>query len=211
MTDINIRAGGQGDLPIIVKNNYVRSNCEVLSDGKNSGYTFASISEANVLFQGNIIDSSYPVAFLWGHGGNINVDLDGNTASTLCNTAILSDQTFIKKAKIKATGNELTGDTRIYCNNIGEIDLDFKNNTFNSNNFHFFLQESAPAGAVVFENNTVNSSKGNGAMYANYSGKKHEFSKVKISNNIFRGIPKQGIEGVFPNVKKMSLSGNVYR
>lgn len=210
MTDINIKAGGQGDLPIVVKENYVRSDCEVLSDGTNSGYTFASVSEANVLFESNIIDSRYPVALLWGHGGNIDVTFDGNTASTLCKTAILSDQTFIKKAKIKAVNNELSGDTRIYCNNIGEIDLDFKNNTFNSNNYHFFLQESAPIGSVIFENNTVNALTGNGVMFANYSGKKCSFSQVKISNNTFNGISKQGIDRVFPNVKKMSSSGNIY-
>ncbi len=210
MTDINIQAGGQGDLPIVVKENYVRSDCEVLSDGTNSGYTFASVSEANVLFESNIIDSRYPVALLWGHGGNIDVTFDGNTASTLYKTAILSDQTFIKKAKIKAVNNELSGDTRIYCNNIGEIDLDFKNNTFNSNNYHFFLQESAPIGAVIFENNTVNALTGNGVMFANYSGKKCSFSQVKISNNTFNGISKQGIDRVFPNVKKMSSSGNIY-
>ena len=70
--------------------------------------------------------------------------------------------------------------------------------------------EGAKDNTLNFENNIINSYNRNGAMYANYSGKRNNFDKVNIKNNIFNGISKSSVEGVFKASKK-SISGNVYK
>ena len=91
------------------------------------------------------------------------------------------------------------------------MSLTFKNNTFNSSDYHFFLQEAADQASITFENNIVNASTGKGTLFANYSGKSYNFTKLNISNNVFNGIRRNGIDDCFKNVKNKTISGNIYR
>lgn len=210
MMDFEITCANQAKTPILIKNNHVKSNCEVLSSSKDSGYSFAWVTSCNVEMSNNVIESEYPIALIRCKGGEIKVKLENNNVSKLCNTAIISSSTKIPKATIQAYNNVFTGDTRIYCRNVDYVDLDFQNNVFNSTDYHFFLQESAPLGSIVFNGNTINAMAGKGIMLANYTGQRNNFDKVTIKNNIFNGIPKSSVEGVFPNVKQKSVSGNIY-
>lgn len=210
-TDISIRAGGIAEAPIIVRDNYVRSDFQVINDGGSGAYTFAGVANTSVLFKGNVIDSKHPVALLWGHGGDIDVKLERNTASTLGNTAILSDYTFINKARIEATDNVLNGDTRIYCNNIAELEIVYNNNTLNCNDYLLLIQEGAPKTSVIFNGNTINALTGKGTMYANYSGAPCHFSNIQVKNNIFRGVRKSDIENAFSKARTKSINNNIYQ
>ena len=210
MKDFEIKTDVLNDTPILLKNNEVRSDCEVLWDGKNSGYTFLGIKGANVQLSDNIISSKYGVALLWCHGGDNDVKLENNTVEKLYKIAILNDMSHIDTFKITAINNEFGGETGIYSNNIDKLIVDFRNNVFNATDYHFFMIEGAKDNTLNFENNIINSYNRNGAMYANYSGKRNNFDKVNIKNNIFNGISKSSVEGVFKASKK-SISGNVYK
>ena len=210
MKDFEIKTDVLSETPILLKNNEVRSDCEVLCDGKNSGYTFLGIKGANVQLTDNNIFSKYGVALLWCQGGDNDVKLENNTAEKLYKIAILNDMTHIGTFKITATNNEFGGETSIYSNNIDRLIIDFRNNVLNTTDYHLFMIEGAKDNTLNFENNIINSDNRNGAMYANYSGKRNNFDKVNIKNNIFNGISKSSVEGVFKTGKK-SISGNVYK
>lgn len=210
MSDIEIK-GTQIGSNIMLHDNYIKSRCQVLWDGNNSGYTFLGTNNAQVSMINNVIESDYPVRLLWIHGGDNTIEMERNVASQIYNIVILDSSNLIGKNKIIATNNEFSGETSIYCNKVKELELNFTNNIFYSSKYHFFMIEGAETNSVTFEGNTVNALSGNGVIYANYSGRKCGFSKVNISNNIFNGIPKQGVDGIFPNVKKMSSRGNIYK
>ncbi len=125
---------------------------------------------------------------IWCHSGNVNIDMKNNEAFGLDKTAVFSSNKSKLNINLSADGNKLNGDTRIYCNNVKKMSLTFKNNTFNSSDYHFFLQEAADQASITFENNIVNASTGKGTLFANYSGKSYNFTKLNISNNVFNGI-----------------------
>ena len=212
LTDITISTGAKNKGEINISDNSVYNEAEILWDGKHSGYTFLGVKNGNVRVSNNYVQSDYPVAFVWGHGGNILLNMNNNTASLLYNTAILNNATKLEKVVINADSNEFSGDTRIYCNNIDELELNFTNNTFNSSNDHFFIQEGAPKTSVVFDGNTINSLSGKGIMFANYSGKPYKFTKLQVTNNIFNGITKKSIGDSFnKNVTNKIIQNNIYR
>lgn len=211
MNDIVISAVDNIKNPIIINNNNVKSSGEVLSDGRNNGYTFVSLENADVIVDGNHVDSDYGVRLIWCHSGNVNIDMKNNEAFGLDKTAVFSSNKSKLNINLSADGNKLNGDTRIYCNNVKKMSLTFKNNTFNSSDYHFFLQEAADQASITFENNIVNASTGKGTLFANYSGKSYNFTKLNISNNVFNGIKRNGIDNCFKNVKNKTISGNIYR
>lgn len=211
MMDFEIRCAGQVETPIIIKGNHVKSNCEVLSPSKDSGYSFAWVSGSNVEISDNVIESEYPLAFINCKDGDVKVKLENNQVGNLCNTAIISSSTPLKNVTIQAYNNEFTGDTRIYCRNVDSFVLDFQNNIFNSTDYHFFLQESAAVGSIVFKGNTVNAKTGKGIMVANYTGKSYKFSKLNVTNNVFNGLTRSSIEDSFKNVKTKDINNNIYR
>lgn len=198
--------------PIKIKDNNITSECEVLCDGKNSGYTFMGIKGSKVLLKHNTITSRYGVALLWSHGRNIDVLLDNNTVSHMYKIAILNDNTLTGTARITATSNEFDGETGIYCKNVKNLILDFTSNVFNATDYHFFMVEGAgESNSLTFDNNVVNSIGGRGALYANYSGKNHPFDKVRITNNVFNGIKRDAVEQVIKKSNRITMSGNIYK
>ena len=186
MNDFEVVAESFENTNVKVTGNYVRSQNEVLGDG----HTFLSVKNANIKMTDNIIESDYPFALLWCHGGKMKLDMLGNSVSNLKSLALLSSSGSNDYVHISAKNNEFSGDTRIACRNVKIMDLNINNNVFNSSNYHFFLLEAAEQSSVVFEGNTVNSSSGNGTFYANYSKKDFKFTNVKIEGNTFNGLKK---------------------
>ncbi len=211
LTDIIIDTGSKNRGDILISGNNVYNEAEILCDGKNSGYTFLGVKNGYVNLSNNNIQSNYPVALVWSHGGYVSLNLNDNTASMLYKTAILNSSDNLDKIVINANNNEFTGDTRIYCNNIEELELNFTNNTFNSNDYHFFIQEGAATTSIIFDGNTVNALTGKGTMFANYSGNPCNFKSIRISNNLFRGISKNDVENAFIRTSRKSISNNIYR
>lgn len=208
-TDLTISLPNNNTANITINNNWVNSSSEVLRDGKNSGYTFFTFKNVSLNMLDNNIDSDYPVTLLWCQGGDNTVNLVGNTVSGLNRTATTS--TGVNSLTINANGNHLIGDTRIYCSKLENLELNFTNNVFTSDNNNFFLEEGAPSTSVYFAGNTVQALTGKGKMFTNYSGKAYKFTKVQVINNTFNGLSKQSLEDSFKNVRNKSLNGNVYR
>ena len=112
---------------------------------------------------------------------------------------------------ITASGNTFSGDTRITCKNVKDLQLNYNNNTLNSTGYHFFLQEGAEQTSINFENNIVNSLTGKGKIFANYSGKQCDFSNVNISNNTFNGLKKADIVEPLNKARNIQINNNIYR
>lgn len=209
--DITVDACGNIQYPIVIQDNTVENHGEILCDGKNSGYTFLSLTDANVNLNGNVVYSDYGVGLVWGHGGSMDISMSNNNVNGLYRMGILSSSGGIQQVNITANNNVFDGDTRIYCRNVKNMDLTFKNNTFNSSNYHFFLQEAAQRTSIIFENNIVNAMAGKGAIYSKYGGDNYGFSKVSISNNTFNGIRKNDIMEPFKKERNLQIRDNIYR
>jgi hypothetical protein len=211
MNDITIEACGNINNPVVIKDNTVENHGEILYDGKNSGYTFLSLKDVDVNLERNIIDSDYKMGFIWVHDGSLDIALRDNQVSGINKTATLNSKKQNNYINISAFNNTLSGDTRISCQNVNNLSLDFMNNTFNSSDYHIFLQEGADQTSVIFDNNVINSKSGSGTLCANYSGKRINFKSVSVKNNIFKGISKgSSVIGDFSKSRNKSIQGNVY-
>ncbi len=211
LNDIVVSAASNVMRPIIIKNNKVKSSGEVLNDGRNCGYTFISLENADLIIDGNVIDSDNGVRLVWCRTGNVNIDMRNNQAFGLDKTSVLGSGKSMLNINMSATGNKFSGDTRIYCNNVNNMFLTFKNNTFNSSDYHFFLQEAAQQTYIIFENNIVNALSRKGTMFANYSGKPYNFTKLQVANNTFTGMARKAVDDPFKSVRNKIISGNIYR
>lgn len=211
MNDITLQAGGNLNNPIEIKNNTVINQAEILCDGKKSGYTFLSMEDADVIVDDNDVDSDYGMGLIWCHRGNFKITMNNNRFKGLERTATLSSSASIDNISITAIGNSFTGDTYMSCRNVKKMDLVFKNNVFNSSGYHLFLQEAGNQTTIDFENNTINSLKGNGVLYANYSGKDYKFTQAIVANNTFKGLNRKAIEGSLKKSQTLSIKGNIYR
>lgn len=211
MNDITIDACGNIQYPVVIKDNTINNHGEVLCDGTNSGYTFLSLKGVDVNLNGNVVSSDYGVGLIWCHTGLMNITMQNNTVSGLYKTGILGSSEGTSKINIIANANKLEGDTRLYCKNLDELTLNFTNNTFNSSDSHFFLQEGAPKTWVVFDGNTINALTGKGIMFANYSKKPYNFTKLQVTNNTFRGLSRNAIEDSFKNARNKTINNNIYR
>ena len=107
----------------------------------------------------------------------------------------------IDRFTLNARNNYFAGETRIYCDNIKSLDIDFTGNTFVSNSVNFFLNNFASKGSVTFNNNDVTIKSGNG-QFITGSSDKAKFDKLEIQNNVFRGVT--GEQDLFRNVNRVS-------
>lgn len=211
LNDITLQASGNVKYPIVINDNTVENHGEILGYGNNSGYTFVSLKDVDVSMEGNVVESDYGVGFLWCHAGSMNITLLNNKASNLYKTGILGSSEGDSKVMITASGNTFSGDTRITCKNVKDLQLNYNNNTLNSTGYHFFLQEGAEQTSINFENNIVNSLTGKGKIFANYSGKQCDFSNVNISNNTFNGLKKADIVEPLNKARNIQINNNIYR
>ena len=83
--------------------------------------------------------------------------------------------------------------------------MNFTNNTFNSEDYHFFLQDGARTTSIVFDGNTVNALTLKGTMFANYSGKQCGFTKLQVTNNVFNGLSRKSIDDSFKSIKNKTI------
>ena len=211
MNDITLQASGDLNNPIEIKDNIVTNHGEILCDGKKSGYTFLSLNDIDANIVGNVVNSDYDMGLIWVHDGDINIDLRNNMFSGINKTATLNSKKKNSRINIVAFNNTFSGDTRISCQNVNNLFLDFKNNTFNSSDYHFFLQEAADNTSITFEGNTINATTGKGVMFANYSKKPYYFKEIQVTNNTFIGLSRNVIEDSFKSVKNKKIKGNIYR
>ena len=95
---------------------------------------------------------------------------------------------------------------------IDTLNLDFRNNTFISDNMCFFLQDFASAGNVVLNGNNVIVKSNNGRLFFHWgSSPVTPITNLDVRNNLFRGIQDQVqlLKNLHPGTHS-TVEGNVY-
>jgi len=218
MTDLSSRQD-----VITFKNNTVTNNHVIMTPYGSSGYTFISLNGGKALLQSNHITSKVTTDSRTGKTAGINligcgakggtVTLKDNICTGLSKLANIEAGEGVKQFTINATGNTFKGDTRIYCNNLTQLDLNFTGNTFESDNMNFFLQEFASKGSLVFNNNNVTVKSGKGQLMTHWSkSKTGKFTTLEVQGNTFKGVSNQSdLLRNMTNVSKRSIQSNTFK
>ena len=206
---------------IVVKNNTMTNNYAIMNPYNGSGYTFLLVRGGNVLLDGNRINNiittgsnkkAYGINLLWSGKEGGSVTLRNNVCKGLARIATLESGNGISQFSLSASNNYFQGRTSIYCKKIDLLNLDFKYNTFDCNHNHFFLEDFASKGNVIFNNNKVNVSTLNGQFMAHYSDtptSSMRFEKLEIKGNEFRGVNSQNeMLKHITNVRKSKVKSN---
>ena len=209
-----------GDTIHITGNN-VRNKALTLSNSGNFGYMFLQTRGGVVSVSKNRIVNEvtrdrkgkpYGMQLVWCQEEGGDVTLTDNVCKGLAYVAYVGGGEGTPLFTLNASNNYFEGDTRIYSHKIKEMRLNFTGNTFKSNNENFFLQEFAPKGSVVFVNNDVTVSGGNGKFMTHWgknSTHDYRFERLEVRNNIFRGVrSEQELFKNVTNVKKRTVRSN---
>ena len=222
--DFDIRDKCADQDTIYIVNNSVTNGNSVLNPYNTMGYSFLLLQGGNVAMTGNRIVSTVTVdpftrkdngvQLVWcGQDGGILTMRDNVCKGVKC-VATVGAGKGTKHFKLDAFNNYITGDTRVYCHQIENLDLNFTGNTLVCDNTSFFLQEFAQKGSVIFNNNDVTVSSGDGRFmthWSNASTDSMKFSRLEVKNNVFRGV--KGEQDMFKkvtNVKKRTIKSNKY-
>ena len=222
--DIDINDLSASTEAIVFKDNVVTNNCAVVTEYGTTGYSHLLVRGGNVTLQSDKIvnnaltstltDNEVGVQLLWFGEQGGTVTMNDNVCRGLKGLATASAGNGIDRCAITATGNTFSGDTRIYCNKVKHMDLDFTGNTFVSNSMNFFLQEFASEGTLVFNRNTVTVSKGSGQLMTHWSKAalgSMVFTRLEVTGNDFRNVKERDLLVNITNVKSRKISKNSYR
>lgn len=220
--DFEIRDLGNVLDTIRVINNTVTNKNSVLNPSKTNGYSFLFLHGANVDMSGNKIVSTITtdpftgkdtgVQLVWcGTEGGI-VTMRNNVCKGIMCISTVGAGYGTKHFTLNAYNNYFAGDTRIYCNKINRLNINFTGNTLVSRDMNFFLQEFANDGTVVFNNNDVTVSRGNGQLMTHWSKISTDamkFERLEVKNNVFRGVnSEKDLLKTITKVKKRIVQSN---
>jgi len=208
---------------IVLRNNTMTNKYAIMNPYSGTGYTFLLIRGGNVLMDGNKIVNSvktgrdrkdYGVNLLWSGKEGGTATLRNNVCKGLARIITLESGNGIGHFTLNARNNYFQGQTTIYCKKIDRLDLDFRNNTFESNHDYFFLQDFASTGKVYFNYNKVNVSSGNGQFmghHGNNSTSSMKFEKLEMQGNEFHGVKNQKeMTRHITNVRKKTIKSNSF-
>ena len=221
--DIDVWDGSALQDTIVVRNNKVTNDYAILNAVNGTGYTFLLVRGGNVLLDGNRIINrvnrtidrkDYGIHLLWSGQEGGTVTMRNNVCKGLARIVTLESGDGIGQFSLKASNNYFQGRTSIYCKKVDRLNLDFRNNTFESTHDNFFLQDFAKRGTLIFNDNIVNVSTGNGLLMAPHSknSTSSRFDKLEIIGNEFRGVNSQkDMTKHMTNVRKRTIKSNFYR
>lgn len=204
--------------------NIVKNKNLVLTPSDSQGYSFLLIQGGNVLLSGNKIvnemttnpadGKSTGIQLVWCGAEGGSVTLRDNVCKGLKFIATVGAGSGTKKFTLNATNNYFEGDTRVYCHKINELNLNFTGNTLVSNDMSFFLQEFAPRGQLIFNNNVVTVKPGNGQLMTHWgktSTDQMRFERLEVRGNVFKGVKnEQTMLKNFTNTRKRKVSSNKF-
>ncbi len=194
----------------LIGNTVKNKNLVINNDGDNA-YIFLHLYGGNVSLVGNKVTDEVTVNPHTGKYAGIRLVYCGSNDGTVTmrdnvfkgigRLAHFSTSKGIDRFTLNARNNYFAGETRIYCDNIKLLNIDFTGNTFVSNSVNFFLNNFAAKGSVTFNNNDVTIKSGNG-QFITGSSDKAKFDKLEIQNNVFRGV--KGEQDLFRNVNRVN-------
>lgn len=190
---------------IEISNNSFVNESAVLTQWGSTGLSHIQLAGGNVLFSGNTTNDEQAQEHKKGGilayitAGSI-LNLEDNNAKGLAMIGCISDAGGVDNVVINASNNIFEGITTIYSDKVQQIDVNFTNNTFRSDNMNFFLQEFAKEGTVVFNHNNVTVKGGGGELmthWANTNTMNMRFHNLEVIGNSFFGVD---------NVQKMLIN-----
>jgi hypothetical protein len=221
--DFDVWDGSAAQDTIVVRNNTLTNDYAILNAVNGPGYNFLLVRGGNVLLDGNHIINrvtrthdrkDYGIHLLWSGQEGGSVTMRNNVCKGLARILTLESGNGIGQFSLKAVNNYFQGGTSIYCSKIDRLNLDFRNNTLDCNNDNFFLQDFASKGTVVFKNNKVTVSTGNGMLMSPRSKTNTSslrFEKLEVTGNEFHGVKNQNeLTKHMTNVRKRTVKSNAY-
>ncbi len=222
--DIEVHDASASNDTIRIINNKVQNSNTVIDPYGSSAYAFLRVHGGTYLAQANKVvnhatinptnGKAAGIRAVWCGAEGGNITLRDNVFKGLYYTGFFSSSKGCDQATFNAYNNYLSGDTRIYCNNIKRLDIDFTGNTLDSDNMNFFLQEFADRGTVVFNSNAVTVKDGNGELmthWAKGATSSMRFDRLEVTNNVLKGVKGEAqLLKNITNVKKRSLKSNTY-
>ena len=210
---------------IHINGNSLKNNHAIMNKYGTTGYAFlvtrgGHVSMANNSIVNNVTRNTaagkpYGIELVWhkSDGNNSDVTLTGNVCKGLDCIAHIGAWHVAEKFSLNANNNYFSGNTRVNCESIDKLNLDFTGNTFNSTAETFFLEGFAQKGNVVFNRNvvTVNNSRGQ-FLTRSHGNKGGRIDKLEIQNNVFNGIKSEAdmLKNV-TNVGKRKVRSNTIK
>ncbi|MBR4829474.1 MAG: hypothetical protein IKZ92_06710 [Muribaculaceae bacterium] len=221
--DIDVWDSSTQQDTIVVRDNTMTNYYPLMNPYSGTGYTFLLVRGGNVVLDGNKINNHvttgpdgkpYGINLLWSGQEGGSVTLRNNVCKGLARIITLESGKGIGHFSLNANNNYFQGRTSIYCAKIDRLDLDFRNNTFESNHNYFFLQDFANKGTVVFNNNKVTVSSGYGRLmghWGNGNTYSMKFDRLEVKGNEFHGVKNQSeLLKDITNVRKRTVKSNTY-
>lgn len=207
---------------IHINGNIVNNKNLVMNGYDTEGYCFLLMQGGNVSMRANRITNEATVnpkngkatgvQVVWCGAEGGTVTMRDNVCKGIKCVAYVGAGNGTELFTLNASNNYFAGDTRVYCHKINELNLNFINNTFKSDNMNFFLVEFAPKGSVVFNYNNVTVADGDGQFMTHWgknSTNSMRFDKLELKGNVFKGVKSESdmLRNV-TNVKKRKVSSN---
>ena len=208
---------------VFFRNNVFKNYNPVVNPYNGNGAAFFLVEGSRICLDRNILSnyvtsdtaatSEIGVTLVWCGVAGGDVTLRNNISQNLKNIARVEAGNGISKFKLAAEGNTFHGDTKIYCNAIDTLNMDFRKNIFMSNSMTFFLQEFATTGSLVFNENNVFVKTNGGMLMAHWNSNptsSMRFNRLEVRNNLLRGI--NSIENMLKyitNVGDSIVNGNI--
>ncbi len=202
--------------------NVVNNKNLVMNQYDTEGYCFLLMQGGNVDMHANRITNvatvnpangkATGVQVVWCGAEGGTVTMSDNVCKGIKCVAYVGAGDGTKLFNLNASNNYFAGDTRVYCHNIQELNLNFTHNTFKSDNMNFFLVEFASRGSVVFNYNDVTVADGNGQFMTHWrknSTNSMRFDKLELKGNVFKGVKSESeLLRHITNVKKRKVNSN---
>lgn len=207
---------------IHINGNSLKNNHAIMNKYGTTGYAFLVTRGGHVSMADNSIvnyatrnastGKPYGIELVWhkSDGNNSDVTMTGNVCKGLDCVAHVGAWQLAEGFSLNASNNYFSGITRVNCESIKKLDLDFTGNTFNSTSETFFLEGFAQKGNVVFNSNVVTVSNGRGQFLTRSHGSSGgRIDKLEIQNNVFKGVKSESdmLKNV-TNVGKRKVKSN---
>ncbi len=223
-SDIEVRDTSPASDSLYIHNNTFISQCEMTTSWHNSAHYHLNINGAKVSYSGNTFEalerpsrdfangiSGAILIKVWNNGGV--VALNGNKFKGLYMLSEMNCGEIIPPTKIYGVGNIFEGDTRILCNNVERLDLNFSDNTFRSRSAAYLLDTWARTGSLRFVRNTVRVEKPAGAIMTNWAGADlngMHFESLDIMGNKFYNVDPSQLLNNIRFVSKRYVANNKF-